>query len=343
MSVRAIGLLSGGLDSTIAVKFMKEMGIDVIAVNFFSPFCTCTHKSSGCKSQAVKVAEEFDIPIKTYFQGEEYLKMIQNPKFGYGSQMNPCVDCRIMMFARTKEIMGELDAKFIFTGEVLGQRPMSQRKDSINKIDREAGVKGLVLRPLSAKHFNPTIPEKEGWVDREKLLDISGRSRKPQMELANELEIIEYQCASGGCLLTDKFFSNRLRDLFEYKKDVTLKDARLLKLGRQFRLSDNCKAIIGRDESENNSIEKYQEENDLLLFPENTKGPVTLLKLNNSTGNEESIKVAATFAAHYCKKIEGTEKVVFSLKQHNENKCDNIPETIESLQAGMKEMQEKVI
>jgi len=311
MTVKAIGLLSGGLDSTIAVKFMKEMGIDIIAVNFSSPFCTCTQKSAGCKSQAAKVADEFGVPIKSYFLGEAYLDIIRNPKHGYGSQINPCLDCRIMMFSRTKEIMKELGASFIFTGEVLGQRPMSQRRDAMTKIDKEAGIDGLILRPLSAHHFEPTIAEINGWVDREKLLDFSGRSRKPQMELADTLEILEYQCASGGCLLTDEHFAKRLRDLFDHDKDVTLKDAKLLRYGRQFRISENCKAIVGRDEDENKKIGMYMAKHDLLLLPDETSGPTTLLKTSGAELSQEDVFKAALISAYYFKKVPVGEKVPF--------------------------------
>jgi tRNA-uridine 2-sulfurtransferase len=189
---KAIALLSGGLDSTLAVKVLLDQGVEVEALNFTSPFCTCTGKNAGCKSEAVRVAEEFKIPIKVMHKGAEYLEILRNPKHGYGKGMNPCIDCRIYLLRKAKEYMQESGADFVFTGEVLGQRPMSQRRDTLNVIERESGLKGLLLRPLSAKHFEPTIPEIEGWVDREKLLSIHGRSRKEQMDLAAELDVKNY-------------------------------------------------------------------------------------------------------------------------------------------------------
>jgi tRNA U34 2-thiouridine synthase MnmA/TrmU len=157
---------------------MLDQGISVVALNFTSPFCTCTGKNSGCKSEAVRVAEEFQIPIKVMNKGVEYLEILRNPKHGYGKGMNPCIDCRIYLLQKAREYMIETGADFVFTGEVLGQRPMSQRRDTLRVIERESGLEGLLLRPLSAKHFKPTIPEIEGWVDREKLLSMQGRSRK---------------------------------------------------------------------------------------------------------------------------------------------------------------------
>src|SRR6266567_8847193 len=184
MQRKALALLSGGLDSTLAVKVMLDQGIAVEALNFTSPFCTCTGKNAGCKSEAVRVASEFNIPIKVVHKGVEYLEIVRNPRHGYGKGMNPCIDCRIFLLRKAKEYMAECGADFVITGEVLGQRPMSQRRDTLNVIERESGLEGLLLRPLSARHFEPTIPEKEGWVDRDKLLAIEGRSRKKQMNLA---------------------------------------------------------------------------------------------------------------------------------------------------------------
>lgn len=176
---------------------MLDQGIAVEALNFTSPFCTCTAKNSGCKSEAARVAADFNIPIKVMQKGVEYLEIVKNPRHGYGKGMNPCIDCRIFLLKKAKEYMAECGADFVITGEVLGQRPMSQRRDTLNLIERESGLAGLLLRPLSAKHFNATIPELEGWVDREKLLAIQGRSRKEQMQLAEELDVKNYPVLQG--------------------------------------------------------------------------------------------------------------------------------------------------
>ncbi len=255
MKRKAIALLSGGLDSTLAVKMMLDMDIEVEALNFTSPFCTCTGKNSGCKSEAVRVAQEFNIPIKVVHKGLDYLNIVRNPQHGYGKGVNPCVDCRIYLLRKAKEYMQESGADFVITGEVLGQRPMSQRRDSLRVIERESGLEGLLLRPLSAQHFEPTIPEREGWVDREKLLSIKGRSRKDQFQLADELDVKNYPCPAGGCLLTEPSFVPKVRDVFDHCDELNQRDFRLLKIGRHFRIGERTKVIIGRDENDNRLLE----------------------------------------------------------------------------------------
>ncbi|SNB47566.1 hypothetical protein [Geobacter sp. DSM 9736] len=256
MKRKALALLSGGLDSTLAVKVMLEQGISVEALNFTSPFCTCTGKNAGCKSEAVRVAEEFGIPIKVMNKGIDYLEVVRNPRHGYGKGMNPCVDCRIFLLRKAREYMAESGADFVITGEVLGQRPMSQRRETLRIIERESGLEGLLLRPLSAKHFEPTLPELEGWVDREKLLAIQGRSRKEQMQLAEELDVTNYPCPAGGCLLTELSFVSKIRDIFDHTDNLNLRDFRLLKVGRHFRIGSNTKLLVGRNEAENELLDR---------------------------------------------------------------------------------------
>lgn len=290
---KAIGLLSGGLDSTLAVKLILNQGIEVTALNFITPFCTCTSK--GCKHEASRIAEKFDIPIKVVAAGGEYIKMVRNPKYGYGKNVNPCIDCRIFMLKKAKEYMEEMGASFLFTGEVLGQRPMSQRREAMAIIEKEAGLEGLILRPLSAQFFEPTIPEKEGLIDREKLFRISGRCRKPQMELAEEFGIEDYLCPAGGCRLTDIQFAKRVKEAFEHNEDG-IKDMNLLKYGRHFRLPSGVKVIVGRNEEENSIISRFAEEKDLLMEVVGFGSPITLLK---GSRNEEDVKMAASVCVRY--------------------------------------------
>ncbi len=302
---KAVALLSGGLDSTLAVKLMLDQGIEVVALNFTSAFCTCNagsaHKKGGCKSNAVRVAEEFGIPIKVLTKGLDYMEIVRSPRFGYGKGINPCIDCRIYMFGRAKKYMEEIGASFVITGEVLGQRPMSQRRDTFRIIERESGLEGRILRPLCAKHLEPTIPEKEGIVDRAKLLDMLGRTRRPQMELADELDINDYPCPSGGCLLTDKIFSLKVRDLLDHKKDITLKDLHALKTGRHFRF-EGVKIIVSRNEEENRKLKNLLNDGDTLFEPVGFPGPVALVSGEVRNGVKE-------FAGGLIVRYAGSKKV----------------------------------
>ena len=295
---KAVALLSGGLDSTLAVKLMVEQGIEVYALNFTSAFCTCSGSSrkaeSGCKSQARRVAEEFGVPIKVVFKGEEYIDIIRNPRYGYGKGINPCMDCRVYIFREAARYMKEIGASFIITGEVVGQRPMSQRGECLTTIERDAGLEGLVLRPLSAKNLEPTRPETEGLVDREKLLAITGRSRREQMELADTLEVGDYPCPSGGCLLTDKIFSKKVRDLLDHKDDVTSKDLQLLKTGRHFRYK-GTKVVVGRDEADNARLKNLIQEGDTFLEPVDFSGPSALV----SGGRNGAVELASRLILRY--------------------------------------------
>ena len=290
--------MSGGLDSLLATKLIIEQGIEVEALHFTSPFCNCTKGDKGCGIQAVRTAKELGVNVTVKLKGLDYLEIVKSPKHGYGKNMNPCVDCRIFMLKAARGFMEEIGASFVVTGEVLGQRPMSQRRDAIALIERESGLAGVILRPLSAQHLPPTRPEIEGIVDRARLLSIVGRSRKTQYELVNEYSLNEFSCPGGGCLLTDPLFAAKVRDLFTFKSDVTMKDMVLLKTGRHFRLSPDTKLIIGRNEEENEKLESLWASPDVLLTPVGFKGPSGIL---SGPVDDHNISVAANILSHYGK------------------------------------------
>lgn len=293
---KAIALLSGGLDSTLAVLVLLRQGIDVTAVTFLTHFGCDISDSSSCSKNPFPAAEKFGFTVKLCHLADKFIEIVRNPVFGHGKNMNPCIDCRILMLREAKDLMEMTGADFIVTGEVLGQRPMSQRRDTLNVIDREAGLKGYVLRPLSAKLFSPTEPEKAGHVDREMLYGFNGRSRKPQMALAKELGLTDYPAPAGGCLLTEPNYTYRLRELLAFTPEPSHKDLNLLRLGRHFRLSPTCKAVVGRDEKENEAIEALAGKEDYVLLVEDFGSPSVLL---SGKGSEDFLPLAASFCARY--------------------------------------------
>ncbi len=262
--IKAIGMLSGGLDSRLAVKVMQEQGIKVIALHFYTGFCIANRnrrvgriEKPSARHEALEAGADLDVEVEIIDVSQEYLSVVMNPRYGYGSGMNPCVDCRIFMLRKARAFMEQVGAQFIFTGEVLGQRPKSQRRQQLRTIEREAGLEGLLLRPLSAKLLPPTIPEERGWVDRSQLLAISGRGRKDQIALAENLNVGDYpQPAGGCCLLPDPNFARRLRDFLDHypQEAMTPEQMALLAVGRHFRLDEDVKVIVGRDEGENNYL-----------------------------------------------------------------------------------------
>lgn len=287
---KALALLSGGLDSILAVKLILDQGIEVEAVNFTTPFCLCD------KCSLSNFGEKLGIQVHGIFLGQEFLDIVADPPHGYGSQMNPCLDCRILMFKKAEKLAESIGADFLVTGEVLGERPFSQKKEAMLLIEKEAGVEGKVLRPLSAKLLPESDPEKKGLLNRDKLLAIRGRGRTPQIELARKLGIVDYPNPSGGCLLTDPRFAERLKEHLKNEKTVTLRDAALLKLGRHFRIN-GAKIIVGRNEEENKKLliitERYRISH---LETVNYEGPLTLL-----VGKEELsiLKKAAAITVRY--------------------------------------------
>ena len=301
MNKKAISLLSGGLDSALSTKLMLDQGIDVIALNFTSPFSSKREKERGL--QAVRTAKELGIRLMLKDKGPEYIDVIRSPRYGYGKNINPCIDCRIFMLQKTKGIMAEEEASFVVTGEVLGQRPMSQRRDTIRVIEKASGLEGLIVRPLSAQHFQPTIPEEEGLIDRARLLDIAGRGRTKQYELVEKYRLNEFGSPGGGCLLTDPIFSVKLKDLFAQSAGFTLKDIELLSVGRHFRLGPDTKLIVGRNEGENEKLLSLWEEPYVLFQPADFNGPTAILKGSLDSG---TILVAASMLGHYGKQTSAT-------------------------------------
>ena len=289
--IKALALFSGGLDSILATKLILNQGIDVVALNFMSPFCHCEKLGRG----VTETAEKLGLPLMVLNASDEYLKMVQKPKHGYGKNMNPCIDCRIFIFKKAKKVAEEIGASFIFTGEVLDERPMSQHFQALKIIEEEAGLKGRILRPLSARLLPETIVEKEGLVDRKKLLGIRGRSRKPQIKLAYEFNVKDYPGPAGGCLLTYKEYADKLRDLFQYKKRCSMADVALLKVGRHFRLGKN-KIIVGRNEAENKLLIANRGRNDYYFEVPDIGSPITVLQ---GVKTKKAISTAAALTAFY--------------------------------------------
>ncbi len=269
--MKALALLSGGLDSALAVKVIREQGIDVLALHFYTGFCITERKRRmdvlaeddprRYKNDALATARSMGVPVEVLDISQEYIRMVTKPKHGYGANANPCIDCRVFMLRSAAEHLEEFGASFIITGEVLNQRPMSQRRPTLGIIEKEAGLDRLVLRPLSAKLLPVTIPEERGWVDRERLLAIEGRSRKPQIELAARYGITGFaQPAGGCCFLADETYAERFHELLAHKPDreLTQDEVMLLGAGRHFRLTDSVKVIVGRDRLENNLLARYK-------------------------------------------------------------------------------------
>jgi tRNA U34 2-thiouridine synthase MnmA/TrmU len=300
---KALALFSGGLDSSLAIKLVQEQGIEVTAIAFLTPFYTA--KEGGFSIE--RAAERLGVPIKVVRLGLEYLRIIRKPKYGYGRHMNPCIDCRIFMLKKAKKYAREIGADFIITGEVLDERPMSQHMKALKIIEEESSLKGRLLRPLSAKLLPPTEPEKRGLVDRNRLMDIRGRSRKRQIALAKVYGITEYQSPAGGCLLTYKEFSAKLRDLLTHRKRVSMADLELLKIGRHFRLDKN-KIIVGRNKEENERLLRLKGRNDYFFEAQGCGSPITLLQ---GPKTRKAIEKAAQLTAYYSDQKAGKVHVKY--------------------------------
>lgn len=306
--VKALSLLSGGLDSILAARLLLEQGIEVLAVNFRTNFCD--------PSKARPAAKLLGIPLREVNIREEFLPVLKNPKHGYGTAMNPCIDCHALMLKKAGEIMREENFDVIATGEVLNQRPMSQHKQSLKTVEKDAGIEGYLLRPLSAKFLEPTIPEQDGRVDREKLLAISGRSRKEQMALAAKYGIKNYPSPAGGCALTQEGFAERLKELMKHKPDFTPEDVDLVSIGRHFFYPELVEGggavqiIIGRNQEENEILQNIAGKNDCLVEPD-FPGPSALIK---NSRNKKHIEKAKETIIQFSPKAQNIKDLNFKIK-----------------------------
>lgn len=313
--VRAIGMLSGGLDSTLACRLLMDQGIEIIGVNFSTGFCSLDVRRAVRRARddgkdlsnpVLKTGARYSVPVHVIDIAEEYFReVLLKPRYGFGANLNPCIDCRIFMFRKAKDLMTAWRADFIFTGEVLDQRPMSQHMEALKLIEKESELEGLILRPLSAHHLPPTIPEREGWVNRERLLGIRGRQRNIQMRLAEQYGIEDYPTPAGGCCaLVDPSFAEKLQDLLVNQPTTSLAPdlVVLLKVGRYFRLDSRTVLIVGREQAENEFLERYANRF-VCLAPVGVKGATALIL--SEKADERILDLATRIIARYSKALPG--------------------------------------
>jgi tRNA-uridine 2-sulfurtransferase len=292
-------LYSGGLDSILAASILMEQGIDLIGLFFLLPFFPPDYNFES--SAPARCARSAGLSVRLIRCGMDYMRMVERPKHGYGKRMNPCIDCKIFFLKEAKRVMLEEGASFVATGEVVGQRPMSQMKHMLNHIEKESELKGYLLRPLSAQLLKPTLAELNGTVDRQRLLSISGRSRSEQMKLAEKYSIQDHGAPAGGCLFTDRHIAGRVADLLSHHSDYDMTDVYLLTVGRHFRINDRVKAIVARNEQENLILEKYSGTADAYMVPE-FKGPSVYAR---GDVLPDDIGIMAGFIVRYGKPPDG--------------------------------------
>jgi tRNA U34 2-thiouridine synthase MnmA/TrmU len=307
---KVVALLSGGLDSQLAVKMMQKQGFEVSAVAIKTPFCDFDC-GKGCGFEIRERADSLDVNLKTVYLGDEYIEMLKHPKHGFGSGMNPCIDCRAMMFDAAKKHMEEIGAEFIISGEVLGQRPMSQHGPALKTIEKESNLEGKILRPLSGALLAKTDPEKNGLIKREDLGMIRGRSRKDQLKLAKEFGIEDPPNAGGGCLLTDPAFSLRAKDLFKHTETPTTNDIDMLKIGRHFRLNQKIKLIVGRNHKENEIIKSLALPSDVIIEARDHVGPTSLLRGEDL---DDHLKFSSEITLRYSDAPRNESAIIITLK-----------------------------
>ena len=309
---KVVALLSGGLDSQLAIKMMQEQGFDVSAVAIKTPFCDFDC-GRGCGFEIRERADDLDVNLKTVYLGDEYIEMLKHPKHGIGAGFNPCIDCRSMMFDAAKKHMEEIGAEFIISGEVLGQRPMSQHAPALKTIEKESDLVGKIVRPLSAALLPETDPEKDGLIKRENLGMIRGRTRRNQLDMAEKYGIENPPNAGGGCLLTEPHFGIKAKDLFSHTKNPTINDIDLLKIGRHFRLDEETKFIVGRNKDENEMIKAIALPGDILLEAKDFVGPVSILRGSNA---KEHLKFASSITLRYSD-APNDEQAIVTIKDND--------------------------
>ena len=300
-AIRAISAYSGGLDSILAAVFMQRLGFDVLLLHVQHLFST----NEAGRERLRAAAERAGLPLRIVDASEQHLETIRRPKHGYGQGMNPCIDCRIFMLKIAKQVMEEEEAQFVVTGEVLGQRPKSQHFKALLQAAEESGLGDRLLRPLCARHLPDTLPVQEGWIQREDLLAIQGRSRQEQMRLAEEFGVSDYPQPAGGCVLIEKAYAKRVRDAFLHlgKDEVGLTQFRLFRYGRHFRISDDVKIIVGRNQQENEKLATLAQGR-LRIDPLEVMGPTTLVE---GLPTDEQLRLCCSLAARYCDHEAGVE------------------------------------
>lgn len=326
--ITALALFSGGLDSILACRTVAAQGILVRALKFVTPFFD-HHLLAEQEQFQQTVLAKYGIEAELVDLSSGYIEMLRNPAHGFGKNFNPCVDCKIMMLRRARELMKEYNASFLISGEVLGQRPMSQRRDTLSLIERESGCRDILLRPLSAKLLNPTLAEQQGLVDRQQLHSFAGRGRGPQLALAQQMEIADFPAPAGGCVLTDPILSARIQRFYNglfaiRQEDITTEDIKLLLLGRHFCLPGGHWLVLGRNEQENNDLTTLRGPEDWQLFMPDHPGPLALLRrgegIASAAVQEELVKLAAALVVRYSKKTEGKALPGLVLLERNNRK-----------------------
>jgi len=309
--VKAVSLFSGGLDSILAARLIADQGIDVEALYFKTVFWG-KYDDKLNRSLLENVVSQARARLTLIEADKAFFDLVKNPAYGYGKNLNPCIDCRIFILKTAKEYMRKKGASFLITGEVLGQRPMSQYRHVLNKIGNASGVSDIIVRPLSAKLFKASIPEQRGWIDRERLFAMEGRSRKPQLALAGKLGIKNFPNPAGGCLLADKIFSDKMRDMIKYERDFEANDVNLIKNGRLFRLSPKAKLVVGRNEKQNDILLGLVRDKDYSFKTVDIPGPIGV---GRGHFDADAIHKAATIIARYSDLEPGIKANVF-YKRH---------------------------
>ncbi|WP_051463204.1 7-cyano-7-deazaguanine synthase [Deferrisoma camini] len=328
--IKAVSLLSGGLDSILATRVVQDQGVEVLALHFITPFFGGHKRGREAEVEAF-FRERYGLNARVVDVSDEYMDVLAKPRYGYGKNFNPCIDCKIFLVRKALEIMRQEGARFLITGEVLGQRPMSQRRDAMNAVARQSGARDIILRPLSAQLMPITAPERHGWVDRKRLFGFRGRSRKPQMELAERMGITEYPSPAGGCYLTDPTLANRVRRYFEEvpADERSSEDVRLLLAGRPFRLPGGSWLTLGRNQGENRAVAGLARPGDRFLKAREVPGPLGLVRLRSP----DDLPLAAGVLLRYCPKAGPEHEVGVGPAP------DDLPQTVRAVRAAEEQIE----